>query len=119
MDVTNAMIQLMDSDITAERFIVSGQNSSYKAIFSQVALGFGKHPPHKKVTPLLAEIVWRLEAVKALLSGKSPLLTKETARTAQTKVYYNNDKLLKYLPNLVRLLNIGVPNIERLHCIRV
>jgi hypothetical protein len=64
-----------------------------------VALGFGKLPPHKKVTPILAEIVWRLEAIKALLTGKSPLLTKETARTAQAKVYYNNDKLLKYLPN--------------------
>jgi dihydroflavonol-4-reductase len=55
--------------------------------------------PSKKVTPLLAAIVWRLEAVKAFFTGSSPLLTKETTLTAQAVVNFDNTKLLKALPD--------------------
>ncbi|MFY7900772.1 MAG: NAD-dependent epimerase/dehydratase family protein [Chitinophagaceae bacterium] len=98
MDVVKAMVLLMDSTIVGERFIVSAENTSYQHIFSSIAKGFGKKPPYKKVTPLLASIVWRVEAIKAFFTGKKPLLTKETAATAQAKVYFDNNKLLQYLP---------------------
>ncbi|MBA4197155.1 MAG: 3-beta hydroxysteroid dehydrogenase [Chitinophaga sp.] len=98
-DVVNAMIALMESDINAERFIVSGHNVTYKKIFTLIAEAFNKKPPHKKVTPFIASIVWRLEAIKGKLTGKDPLLTKETANTAQAKVNFDNSKLLKVLPN--------------------
>lgn len=97
-DVARAMILLMESDISSERFILSGENLSYKEVFSLIAQCFGKKPPSKKVTPFLAEIVWRVEALKSLLTGKKHLLTKETARTAQAKVYFDNSKILKALP---------------------
>ncbi len=97
-DVVNAMVQLMDSPIVGQRFIVSAENSSYKNLFTQIAIAFKRQPPHKQVTPFLAGIAWRLAAIKGLLSDDKPLLTKETAHTAQTKIYYNNDKLLKALP---------------------
>ncbi|MBS1628215.1 MAG: NAD-dependent epimerase/dehydratase family protein [Bacteroidetes bacterium] len=97
-DVVHAMIALMESDIVEQRFIVSGHNVSYKKIFTLIAEGFNKKPPHKKVTPLIAAIVWRLEAIKGKLMGKEPLLTKETAKTAQAKVNFDNSKLLKALP---------------------
>ena len=45
MDVANIMISLMDSEISAERFIISAENRSYKDIFTQMALAFGKKPP--------------------------------------------------------------------------
>ena len=97
-DVVRAMVLLMEKDISAQRFILSGYNVPYRTIFTVAAQQFGKRPPHKKVTPLLAEIVWRLEAIKGKITGKGPLLTRETARTAQAKVYFNNEKLLQYLP---------------------
>jgi hypothetical protein len=55
--------------------------------------------PYKRVTPLLAAIVWRLEAVKTFFTGNSPLLTKETTLTAQAAVYFDNSKLLNALPD--------------------
>jgi len=97
-DVVKAMIQLMESDITAQRFILSAENRSFKDVFELMAKAFGKKPPHKKVTPLIAKIVWRLEAVKSKFSGKDPLITKETARTAMASVNFDNSKLLTYLP---------------------
>ena len=97
-DVVKAMIELMNSDISGERFILSAENRTYAEVFNLMAKAFGKKPPHKKVTALLAKIVWRLEAIKSLFTGKDPLLTKETAATAMAKVTFNNSKLLKFLP---------------------
>jgi len=97
-DVVKAMVLLMDSKIVSERFILNGDNVSYKEIFTQIALAFGKKPPHKEVTKTIAAIVWRIEAIKELFTKKRPLLTKETANTAQTKVYFDNKKLLNALP---------------------
>lgn len=97
-DVARAMIMLMNSDISAERFILSGENCSFREVFTAVANCFGKKPPHKKVTPFLAELVWRLEKIKGKISGKKPLLTKESARTSLATVYYDHSKILKFLP---------------------
>jgi dihydroflavonol-4-reductase len=63
-----------------------------------MANNFDKKPPHRKVTPLLAAIVWRWEAIKAKFTGKDPLLTKETARTAAAKVRFDNTKLKQQFP---------------------
>lgn len=96
-DVSKAMIMLMESDISSERFIINGTNTTYKHLFDLIAKGFGKKPPHKKVTPFIAAVVWRLEKLKFLITGKKPLITKETARTAQAKVEFDNRKLLNLL----------------------
>ncbi len=97
-DVAAIMIQLMESDISAERFIVSADNKTYQEIFNLIAKGFNKKIPGRKVTPLIAKIVWRLEAIKSLFNGKAPLVTKETAAAALEKVYFDNSKLKKFLP---------------------
>jgi nucleoside-diphosphate-sugar epimerase len=98
LDVVDAMVLLMGSDISDQRFILSGANLQYRDVFTLIANAFHKRAPQKRVTALLAEIVWRLEAVKGSITGKSPLLTKETSRTARTSVRFDNNKLLKALP---------------------
>jgi dihydroflavonol-4-reductase len=97
-DVVKAMILLMESNISNERFIISAANISYGELFTHIAETFNKKTPHKKVTPLLAELVWRAETLKSSFNGNQPLVTKETARTAQAKVYFDNSKLLQFLP---------------------
>ena len=97
-DVAAIMIQLMESDISAERFIVSADNKTYQEIFNLIAKGFNKKIPSRKVTPLIAKIVWRLEVIKSWFTGKAPLVTKETAAAALEKVYFDNSKLKKFLP---------------------
>ena len=97
-DVVQTMILLMQSDISSDRFIINGVNLSYKELFDLIAKNFNKKLPSGKVTPFIASLVWRLEAIKGLIKNKQPLLTKETAATAQAKVYFDNHKLLKALP---------------------
>ena len=98
-DVVKAMIALMNSDITAQRFVISAENKSYRDVFNLMAHAFGKKPPYKKVTPFIAKMVWRMEAVKSFFSKDDPLLTRETAKTAMAKVGFDNSKLKKFLPD--------------------
>ncbi len=97
-DVAKAMIALMESDVSAERFIISAENRSYREVFSMAASAFGKKAPSKKITPLLAELVWRLEAIKSFFSGNEPLVTKETAITALAQANFDNSKLPEFIP---------------------
>ncbi|MEO6733386.1 MAG: NAD-dependent epimerase/dehydratase family protein [Ferruginibacter sp.] len=98
-DVAKAMIELMESNISSERFIISAANISYRALFNLIAKAFNKKTPHKKVTPFIASVVWRLEAIKSRFTGKKPLVTKETAVTAMANVHFENSKLLSFLPD--------------------
>ena len=98
-DVANVMIRLMESNISAERFILSAENRIYGDVLKLIAAAFGKKPPYKKVTPFISSMVWRMEAIRSRLTGKEPLITKETARTALAKVNFDNTKLNKFLPD--------------------
>ncbi|MBV9963868.1 MAG: NAD-dependent epimerase/dehydratase family protein [Parafilimonas sp.] len=98
-DVAKAMIELMNSDISAERFIINAENISYKDLFDMIAGSFSKQAPQKKVTSFMAAMIWRLEAIKSFVTNKAPFITKETARTALAKVYFDNSKLLSALPS--------------------
>ncbi|MDP1811104.1 MAG: NAD-dependent epimerase/dehydratase family protein [Sediminibacterium sp.] len=112
IDVVRAMILLMGSNCTAERYILSAEDLPFREVFTRIAINFGKKPPNRKVTPLIAALVWRIEAVKARFTGKDPLLTRETARTAAAKVHFDNNKFklffvnFKYTPVTVSLKRI-------------
>jgi nucleoside-diphosphate-sugar epimerase len=98
-DVASSMILLMNSEIHSERFIISAGNFSYQDVFYKIADAFGKPRPSKRVTPLLAAIVWRLEALAAWLNRKDPLVTKETMQTALSAYEYDSSKLIQYFPD--------------------
>ncbi len=98
-DVAKAMIELMESGISSERFIVSGRNESFKNVFEMIAKAFNKKIPNRRVTPLLASIIWRLDTIKSKLTGKPPLITKETASSAMATQLFDNEKLKKHLPS--------------------
>lgn len=96
-DVCRVMYALMHSNISEERFIVSAGNFAYKDIFTKLANAMNRKPPHKKASRWMSALVWRLSAIKSLFTGKPAGITKETARTAQQQVAYDNTKLLNML----------------------
>jgi dihydroflavonol-4-reductase len=97
-DVVKAMMALMESNISGQRFLINAENKTYKDLFFLIADAFEKKRPHRAVTPMLAAIVWRIEKLKSLFTGKDPLVTKETANTSLALVQVDNNKLLKALP---------------------
>jgi dihydroflavonol-4-reductase len=97
-DVALAMIKLMDSSAVDEKFIISAENLPYQTVLNHIADGFNKKHPHKKVTPFLAALSWRVEKLKSFFTKQSPLITRETAQTALTTVQYDNSKFLNQFP---------------------
>lgn len=98
-DVADVMYRLMKSDISGERFVLSSENMPFREVFNLMAKYFGKKPPHRKVSPWMAALVWRLEKIKSLIKNEEPLLTKETAETAQMKVFFDGSKIQQFLPD--------------------
>ncbi len=97
-DVAKAALQLMETDISGERFIISAENWSFKKLLDSIADGLHKKKPHTLATPFIGAIAWRVEKLKALFKNSKPLLTKESAKIAQSKTYFDNSKILAALP---------------------
>jgi nucleoside-diphosphate-sugar epimerase len=98
-DVAAAAVDLLYSDITEKRFIINAENRTFKDLFDMMAHGFNKRPPHRKATPFLGEVAWRLEALKHLFTSGHPLLTPESARVAHSKTIFDNSAVLQALPH--------------------
>jgi nucleoside-diphosphate-sugar epimerase len=99
-DVAKVTVLMMESNINEERFIINGDTWSFQKLQESIAEAFGKKKPTRKTTPFLMSIAWRLEKVKSIFTGKKPLITRESARVAQSQTWFENDKLLKALPGL-------------------
>ena len=91
-DVAKTMILLMDSEISSERFILSSENMTYKAFFEMIANYLEVRPPHKELTPLMAGLAWRLEAIRSRLSFSNPKITKNTIDIGFKKLNYSSEK---------------------------
>jgi nucleoside-diphosphate-sugar epimerase len=97
-DVANLLQALMDSDLEAERYIVSSGNYTYQQIFTLMAQALGKKPPHIYANSFITSLIWRWGKLQSLF-GKRPLITKETATNAHSISQYSNKKLLAALPS--------------------
>ena len=91
-DIALAQIVLMESDVVNEKFVVSAENLSYKEVLGMIADGLGKRRPFIKVNQGMAMLSWNFFKVKSLLTGKSPIITKETAGTAMRAYHYSSKK---------------------------
>ncbi len=96
-DVVNAMVTLMNSNTEAERFIVSSGNFSYKEILTQMADALQKKRPRFAASDWMTSIGWRISALLRTL-GVNTLVTRETARNANSFSFYNNQKLINAFP---------------------
>jgi len=98
-DVSKLMIRLMESNYSNQRYIVNAENISFKKYFEIMHLAFGKSIPSIKAGKFLSGFAWRAEKIKTMLTGKPPLITKETSRSANSISYFSNDKILKAFPD--------------------
>ncbi|MFD1292955.1 SDR family oxidoreductase [Lutibacter holmesii] len=96
-DVVKAMLQLMNSTIKNERFILVAENKSFKNVFDVIAENFDKKPPTIKVSKFMSAIGWRFEKVKYWFTRKRPLLSKQSAESMHAQRFYSSEKLEKAL----------------------
>lgn len=94
-DVAKCMIALMNSNITAERFIISAENRNYQQLIPEIAKGFDVPPPTILAKPWMMEIAWRGAAFLSAITGKPPMLDKIAARSATLNKNFDNTKIKK------------------------
>ncbi len=94
-DVARAMILLMESNISGERFILNGENLHYKQLFQMMAKALDVKAPKYRAGKLLSEITWRVMKISTLLTGKQPLITRQTAKTANSVYAYSSEKFIR------------------------
>ena len=93
-DVVKAMIQLTESQIENERYILVAENKSFRYVLTEIGKKMGKKSPSVYVSPLMSEIAWRLAGIISFFSKKPALITKHSARAAHQKYYYSSEKII-------------------------
>ncbi len=94
-DVVKAMMQLMNSKVKNERFILVSENKSFKEIFFLIADSLGKKRPSIQIKPWQTAIFWRFAWVVSKFTGKEPLISKYSARSAHSISKYSSEKIEK------------------------
>ncbi len=96
-DVSSACIALMNSEITNKRYVLNGENLSYKNLLSTAANIFGNKPPKYKLKPWMLSIAWIGANVWGKLSGSRPKVTRETSKSASSISVFDNSKIREAL----------------------
>ncbi|MDB2482841.1 NAD-dependent epimerase/dehydratase family protein [bacterium] len=96
-DVSNSIIELMKSSFSSERYILVAENLTYESVFNSISKSLNVNPPTYVATPRLMNMVWRIEYLISLVTGKNPKITKETAKTSSQKNFYSNEKIKKQI----------------------
>lgn len=114
--VSETMIRLMESEISAERFLVISENLNFKDFCTKIAEAMNKKPPTRIVSKFKARIARRFEALRAKFTKTEPRITKESLQAAFKKFSYSNQKLKNVLPNLnVGSADDAIKNLSLIH----
>jgi dihydroflavonol-4-reductase len=98
-DVASLMIRLMKSDISNERFLLVSENVSFRQYCDIMHEAFGKKKPSVKAGRFLTGLAWRMDKIRSVLTGSAPLITKETAASANRTSRFSNEKILNAFPD--------------------
>lgn len=97
-DVATVVRLLLESDVSAQRFLVTGQNATFKDFFTEVAQLTNAKPPRKKAGAFSTSLAWMFSGIASSFTGKRPSITKETATSAHKVTRYSTDKVLSRFP---------------------
>ena len=96
-DVAKIMTTLMHKNAFNERYLLIGENLAFKTVFDLIAKSLNKKGPKYPVNKIFMEFAWRVSVFFAVLTFRSPVITKATARSAFNKKQYSNKKIKEKL----------------------
>jgi dihydroflavonol-4-reductase len=110
-DVIEISFELFRKNTKNERYILNADSVLLKSFFDKIAIRFSKKAPFFKLNNFQIGLLWRLEYLRSLLVGSSPLITKETAQTAKLNMFYDNQKVKNELDYNFRSLENSLDRI--------
>lgn len=109
-DVARAMHLLMESHISAQRFLCTGVNLSFKELFTELASLLNSKSPSVEAPYWLALMTAYFMETLSKISGKRKGLSVETTYSAYKKIEYDNSKLKKAIGIEFHSLNATLQN---------
>jgi len=93
MDTVNAMLLLMETAISNERFILVNDHLTFKAFAEAIAGHMGKKPPSKALSLGQLALLWRLDWLKTVFTGSARRLSKQLVATFRKTETYDAKKI--------------------------
>lgn len=91
-DVVEIIWQMHQKKIVGERFIANSGHTSFQHLFTQIAQRLNKRPPPIKMPSTLLSLLAAAEEMRSRITGKEPLITRESTKLAKEFFYYSSDK---------------------------
>lgn len=96
-DVVRMMVELMNSEISNERFIAVSQNLSFKEILTLLSTSLGRKEPKIALKFWQLEIGRVFDFIWSTISGKPRKITKSNIYSLKHRDEYDNSKIKEFL----------------------
>src|SRR5690606_22320218 len=97
-DVAFRMIKLMELPVHAERYLIVGQNITFKTLFDTIANRLGKKKPNILVSKWLMGISWRIAGLFSFITRRPTALTRQSTQSAFATTRYSTEKIDAIIP---------------------
>lgn len=92
-DVVRTMIQLMESEVRNEQYVLVAENSSFSKILKIVARSLGKPEPSRHLKPWMIYLGWLYQGSFGRLLGQQKNLTRRSSRNLFQETLYSSEKI--------------------------
>jgi len=117
-DVVDAMLLLSAKgnfkSASGNRYLLNGANLSYQDLFSMLAQALVVAPPSIAANSLLLSLGWRFSWIWARLTGKAPLITRESVMAANRQTSYNGQRIEREFGFAYRPIEKTIGDIARM-----
>jgi nucleoside-diphosphate-sugar epimerase len=110
-DVVKIMIALTESKTSGERFILVGENKSNRDILGYIADGLGKPKPFIGMGKSLLISIGAVVELAGKLFGFTPLLDSTGAKSATSRSWYSNQKIINKLQIKFTPINVCITGV--------
>ena len=92
-DVTKAMLDLMDSDIKNQRYVLVAENLTYKEILTTVAKSMEIAPPTKLASKRMLQFAMVYDWLQSILLGRKRRLSRALCRVLTRDCKFSSEKI--------------------------
>ncbi len=91
-DVARMSIEMLERKMMDTNMICSGESMKIQDMLDLICRGLEIPEPTIKLTPFLRGLAWRMEWLRAKLTGSKQLITRETISTSASQFTFDNTK---------------------------
>ena len=107
------MVKLVEQGISGERYLLVGENLSYRALFDHLCRAFERPSPTRALHPWMLQLGWRLERLRSILTGSKPFITEATAHSSIIQRSYSAAKVKALLSHQFRTAEEAALNVAQ------